>query len=62
MGDRSRSEDTGAGLGKAWNGNAEALIDEDPRADEDIGEVMANQADLVTIEHTLHQILNDKGT
>jgi tRNA-splicing ligase RtcB (3'-phosphate/5'-hydroxy nucleic acid ligase) len=48
--------------GKAWNHNARALIDEDPRAYKDIGEVMANQADLVTIEHTLHQILNYKGT
>ena len=48
--------------GKAWNGNAKALIDEDPRAYKDIGEVMANQADLVTIEHTLHQVLNYKGT
>jgi tRNA-splicing ligase RtcB (3'-phosphate/5'-hydroxy nucleic acid ligase) len=48
--------------GKAWNGNAKALIDEDPRAYKDIGEVMANQADLVTIDHTLHQILNYKGT
>jgi RNA-splicing ligase RtcB len=52
---------------KAWNGKgrsggAAALIDEDPRAYKDIGEVMANQADLVTIEHTLHQILNYKGT
>jgi tRNA-splicing ligase RtcB len=48
--------------GKAWNGDAKALIDEDPRAYKDIGEVMANQADLVTVEHTLHQILNYKGT
>jgi tRNA-splicing ligase RtcB (3'-phosphate/5'-hydroxy nucleic acid ligase) len=52
---------------KAWNGkgrsgSAKALIDEDPRAYKDIGEVMANQADLVTIEHTLRQILNYKGT
>ena len=49
-------------VGTAWNGNAKALIDEDPRAYKDIGEVMANQADLVTIEHTLHQVLNYKGT
>ena len=42
--------------------DAKALIDEDPRAYKDIGEVMANQADLVAIEHTLHQILNYKGT
>lgn len=47
--------------GKAWNGDAEALIDEDPRAYKDIDEVMANQADLVTVDHTLRQILNYKG-
>ena len=51
---------------KAWNGkgragSSKALIDEDPRAYKDIGEVMANQADLVTIEHELRQILNYKG-
>jgi len=52
---------------KAWNGkgrhgNSKMLIDEDPRAYKDIGEVMANQGDLVTIEHELRQILNYKGT
>jgi tRNA-splicing ligase RtcB len=47
--------------GIAWNGNVDALIDEDPRAYKDIDEVMENQKDLVTIEHTLHQILNYKG-
>lgn len=47
--------------GKAWNGDAEGLIDEDPRAYKDIDEVMANQADLVAVEHTLRQILNYKG-
>lgn len=47
--------------GKAWNGDAETLIDEDPRAYKDIDEVMANQADLVTVEHTLRQVLNYKG-
>lgn len=47
--------------GKAWNGDAEGLIDEDPRAYKDTDEVMANQADLVTIDHELHQILNYKG-
>ncbi len=52
---------------KAWNGKvrrgaAKLLIDEDPRAYKDIGEVMANQADLVTIDHELRQILNYKGT
>jgi tRNA-splicing ligase RtcB len=48
--------------GKTWNDrDAEALIDEDPRAYKDIDQVMADQADLVQIEHTLHQILNYKG-
>ncbi len=48
--------------GTAWNGDARSLIDEDPRAYKDIGEVMAAQVDLVTIEHELRQILNYKGT
>ncbi len=49
-------------VGKAWNGNADKLIDEDPRAYKDIDEVMAAQADLVNVEHILHQVLNYKGT
>lgn len=48
--------------GKAWNGNADALIDEDPRSYKDIDQVMRDQADLVQVEHTLHQILNYKGS
>jgi tRNA-splicing ligase RtcB len=48
--------------GKAWNNDPNALIDEDPRAYKDIDEVMANQRDLVAVEHTLRQILNYKGT
>ena len=48
--------------GKAWNGDAETLIDEDPRAYKDIDVVMENQRDLVTVDHRLHQILNYKGT
>lgn len=47
--------------GIAWNGNAEALIDEDPRAYKNIDEVMDAQVDLVTVEHELHQVLNYKG-
>jgi tRNA-splicing ligase RtcB len=47
--------------GKAWNNDAENLIDEDPRAYKSIDEVMANQADLVNIEHELRQVLNYKG-
>lgn len=47
--------------GKAWNLDPKALLDEHPEAYKDINEVMANQEDLVTVEHTLHQILNYKG-
>lgn len=55
--------------GKTWNGsseawgatNAKALLDEHPLSYKDIDTVMADQADLVTIEHTLSQILNYKG-
>lgn len=48
--------------GKAWNdGDAEKLIDEDPRSYKDIDQVMADQDDLVTVLHTLTQILNYKG-
>jgi len=47
--------------GRAWNGDAEALLDEHPDAYKDIHEVMANQSDLVTVEHTLTQVLNYKG-
>lgn len=48
--------------GKTWNGDAVGLLDEHPAAYKDIDQVMANQMDLVTVEHTLHQILNYKGT
>jgi tRNA-splicing ligase RtcB len=47
--------------GIAWNQDAEGLLDEHPDAYKDIGEVMANQADLVRIEHRLETILNYKG-
>lgn len=54
--------------GITWNagpgtrpGNAVALLDEDPRAYKNIDEVMAAQADLVTVDHTLRQVLNYKG-
>lgn len=47
--------------GKAWNGDAAALLDEHPAAYKDIDEVMAAQSDLVAVEHTLRQILNYKG-
>jgi tRNA-splicing ligase RtcB (3'-phosphate/5'-hydroxy nucleic acid ligase) len=48
--------------GKTWNDrDAEALLDEDPRAYKSIDQVMADQADLVQVEHELTQILNYKG-
>jgi tRNA-splicing ligase RtcB (3'-phosphate/5'-hydroxy nucleic acid ligase) len=47
--------------GKAWN-HDRALLDEHPMAYKDIDAVMEAQRDLVTIDHTLHQILNYKGT
>jgi RNA-splicing ligase RtcB len=49
--------------GKAWmSDRAEALLDEIPAAYKDIDQVMADQADLVEIRHTLSQVLNYKGT
>ncbi len=40
---------------------ANALVDEIPSAYKDIETVMAAQADLVTVVHTLRQVLNYKG-
>ena len=49
--------------GKTWlAGRAEALLDEIPGAYKDIDQVMVDQDDLVTVLHTLHQVLNYKGT
>ena len=49
--------------GKVWlSSRADALLDEIPTAYKDIDQVMADQADLVTIDHTLSQILNYKGS
>jgi tRNA-splicing ligase RtcB (3'-phosphate/5'-hydroxy nucleic acid ligase) len=49
--------------GKVWLANrARALVDEIPAAYKDIDQVMADQTDLVTTLHTLHQVLNYKGT
>ena len=49
--------------GKAWmSDRATALLDEIPSAYKDIDQVMADQADLVEIQHTLSQVLNYKGT
>ncbi len=49
--------------GKVWLAKrAEALVDEIPAAYKDIDQVMADQSDLVEVLHTLHQVLNYKGT
>src|SRR5687768_9768549 len=49
--------------GKVWlSKRADALLDEIPSAYKDIDQVMADQADLVEVRHTLHQVLNYKGT
>ena len=48
--------------GKAWTGNGTALLDEHPKAYKPIETVMADQADLVEIQATLHQIANYKGS
>ena len=49
--------------GKTWLADrAESLVDEIPSAYKDIDQVMADQADLVEVKHTLRQILNYKGT
>ena len=49
--------------GKVWlESRAGALVDEIPSAYKDIDTVMADQADLVEVQHTLRQILNYKGT
>ena len=37
-------------------------MDEIPSAYKDIDQVMADQEDLVEVLHTLHQVLNYKGT
>jgi tRNA-splicing ligase RtcB len=49
--------------GRTWNAaKATALLDEHPAAYKDIDQVMADQADLVEVQHTLRQVLNYKGT
>jgi tRNA-splicing ligase RtcB len=48
---------------RSWQHRAaDDLVDEHPAAYKDIDQVMADQADLVTVTHTLHQVLNYKGT
>jgi len=47
--------------GITWNDDPETLLDEHPEAYKDLGEVMANQADLVEPVARLTTILNFKG-
>jgi tRNA-splicing ligase RtcB len=48
--------------GRSWNdGSAQALLDEHPASYKDIDKVMADQADLVAVQHTLRQVFNYKG-
>lgn len=48
--------------GRVWNADkAKSLIDEIPDSYKDIDRVMAAQADLVEVEHTLRQVFNYKG-
>ncbi|WP_440063757.1 RtcB family protein [Streptosporangium sp. OZ121] len=47
---------------RTWNADrAGALVDEHPLAYKSIDQVMADQKDLVTVQHTLRQIFNYKG-
>nr|WP_275404268.1 RtcB family protein [Pseudonocardia acidicola] len=46
--------------GVAW-GHSTAFLDEHPEAYKDIDVVMADAADLVTVDHTLRQVVNVKG-
>lgn len=48
--------------GRTWNADrAAALVDEHPDAYKSIDQVMADQKDLVEVQHTLRQIFNYKG-
>ncbi|WP_436759826.1 RtcB family protein [Streptosporangium sp. V21-05] len=64
---RAKRELTAASLteamrGRTWNADrAAALVDEHPRAYKSIDQVMADQRDLVAIQHTLRQVFNYKG-
>lgn len=50
-------------VGRTWNADqASDLLDEHPDSYKDIDQVMADQADLVEVDHTLSQVLNYKGT
>jgi tRNA-splicing ligase RtcB len=54
---------TEAMAGRTWNADkAQVLLDEHPQAYKDIDQVMADQSDLVEVEHVLRQVFNYKGT
>jgi tRNA-splicing ligase RtcB len=56
------SDITLAMKGIEWNAaKARVFLDESPQAYKPIGQVMRDAADLVSIQHTLRQILNVKG-
>lgn len=47
---------------RTWNADrAKSLVDEHPLAYKEIGAVMSAQADLVSVDHHLNQVLNYKG-
>ena len=47
-------------VGVAW-GNSDAFLDEHPEAYKDVEIVMQDAADLVSVDHTLRQVVNVKG-
>ena len=48
--------------GRTWNSDrAEALVDEHPAAYKAIDQVMADQKDLIEVQHMLRQVFNYKG-
>jgi tRNA-splicing ligase RtcB len=57
-------ESLAAAMGdRTWNADkAAVLLDEHPQAYKDIEQVMADQVDLVEVQHTLRQVFNYKGT
>lgn len=61
---RFSADDLAAAMGdRTWlSDRGKNLVDEHPEAYKSIDVVMRDSADLVTIEHELHQILNYKGT
>lgn len=62
---KARKTFTGDDLRTAMKGieyrDTDAFIDEIPAAYKPIGQVMRDAADLVTVEHELHQLVNVKG-